>query len=77
MLGGLALLGGDGLQLGLGDVLGQADGLGLGALVLGALVLELGDVLRSLHGVVGLGDHVLGQSDGGEREEENVLDLHC
>lgn len=79
MLGGLAVVGGlgDGLHLGLGDVLGQLVHLGLGALVLGALVLELGDVLGSLHGVVGLGDHVLGQGDGGQREEEDVLELHC
>lgn len=78
-MSGLTLVGrlGDGLHDGLGDVLGQLVDLGLGALLLRALGLEFGDVLGGLHGVVGLGRGVLGQGDGGEREEEDVLELHC
>lgn len=78
-LGRLALVGllGDSLVHLLGDVLGQSHVLGLGAVVLGALGLELLDVLRSLDVVVGVGDGLVGESNGRERDEDDVLEKHC
>lgn len=79
VLGRSTLLGrslGDGL--GVGHVAGGGGDNGLGAVGLGALLLhhlflELVDVLRRLGGVA-LGSS---NSHGGEREDGEGLDLHC